>query len=695
MQQIGQTFYKPFRLFSKLSWTKPKNSDIGAFHVISFSYSLALFYPSTYAKLSILVPEEQKREIIECKKLDPLERKVSVFTIPDIEMIEGGKLFSGPWNFMLLDFKEYDTTRTQTILHNISDNVKPSNYTMFSMVLLDPLFYSLYRSTSNSRSFGNSTIADVVSTVIAPHGKLKTLEKTKDKYKWCQSPNISDYNFIRSLLPYSKSTKGNINYHFFCYNDEAYYASIGSEPLFKARILIPRETKTDSYKSISGELVAERFISEKNVHIMDSGFVEKPENKNPTKDNLNTNNGGTYKSDSSTLIRTAIEDPVLQEIYVSNLRKRTMMVNRCISTFNSVITDFTPLSMIQVINNNQEHRNINDGNYYIMFLENNFGYNEAYPFIPYCRLSICSESDIVGREETGNNRRKVNPTTPSYSDNPHKPIRKHHDGGYSNKPDPFYPNPKKPDLKPPKSPAIREDNLEDKSDDYEYQIELIKDRIEKEKNKKKYKEPDYPLNTISPTEKGEKSPKPGDNFDSNYVGKPEKIDIEDIYRKYPNIRKDIENNTDTSFDNIDSNTNKDYIIDNKENIIVIENRNNSDEDRIIRLKSLGYDIWTSTYPKCYRKSNGRFFDLNNDREILKPAYAIPFNQKQDVVNWTRGVINKIWYISDLPSKAKISYEENMIGGTSFYPDKPEQYGIEIGLDDHKTKNIIEGKNINE
>lgn len=703
MQQVGQTLYKPFRLFSKLSWTKPKNTE--AFHVVSFKYSLALCFPSVYSKLVIMVPAEQKKEIIECKKLDPLDRKVSVFSIPEIEMLDGSaKLFSGPWNFMLYDFKEYDTTRSMSMIYSLPDRIQPKNYTLFSMDLIDPLFYSLYRSTSNSRSFGNIKISDVVSTVISPHGKIKLLEKTKEKYKWCQAPNISDYNFIRSLLPYSRSDKGNINYHFFCYNQEAYFASIGSEPPLKTRIVLPNETRSESYKAVSGELIAERFISEKNVHIMDSGFVEKPENKNPKKDNLNTNNGGIYKSDSSTLIRTAIEDPVLQEIYVSNLRKRTMMINRCISTYNSVITDYTPLSMIQVINNNEDQRNVNDGNYYIMFLENNFGYNESYPYIAYCRLAMCSESDIVGRESNNDNngkgnRRKINKTTPVYSDNPYKPIRIP-DFNNENKPDPFNPNPPRTINNPPKSPAINPGNLTDNSDDFDYQIGLIQEEIERQRKDeiinrlKPYIDPKYPITSIG-SNTLYSNIRPND-FDINYVGKPV---IGDNSRLYTNIKDnnlsniDNSNNTNNgglgiSIDNIE------YIYNSEDdNLIIVTNNTSSEQERLLQLQSFGYDVWTSTYPKCYRKTNGRFFNLENDKEILKPAYAIPFNQQTDVVNWTSGVIGKIWYIEDLPVDALISYEKNIEEKTSFYPDNPEDYGIIIGLDDHRTKDVIEGKNV--
>lgn len=692
MQQIGQTLYKPFRLFCKLSWAKPRDTSTkDAFHVASFKYSLALFFPSTYSKLVIMVPTEQKKDIIECKKLDPLERKVSVFTIPDIEMLDGDrKLFSGPWNFMLYDFKEYDTTRSMTILNSIPDSTIAQNYTLFSMDLVDPLFYSLYRSTSNSRSFGNIIVSDVVSTVISPHGKIKLLEKTKEKYKWCQSPNISDYNFIRSLLPYSRSIKGNINYHFFCYNEEAYFASIGSEPPIKTNIVLPNETKSESYKAVSGELIAERFISEKNVHIMDSGFVEKPENKNPVKDNLNTNNGGIYKSESSTLIRTAIEDPILQEIYVSNLRKRTMMTNRCISTYNSVITDYTPLSMIQVINNNDDQRNVNDGNYYIMFIENNFGYNEAYPYIPYCRLAICSESDIVGREENNNSnnkntRRKINHASPVYSDNPFKPVRKPNFGSNDNKPDPYNPNPLKPINNPPKSPAIDRDTLKDRGDDFDYQIGIIEEELEKRRKEdlleklKPYIDPKYPITTI-----GDNRLYPNiksNDFDINYVGKPI---VNDKDRMYPNIRED----------NLEENKkpNVEYVYDKeKEKLVMVSTSESTENEKVLKLQSFGYDVWTSTFPKCYRKTNGRFFNLENDKEILKPAYAIPLNQKTDVVNWTKGVIGKIWYIEDLEVDALISYEHNIEEKISFYPDKPEECGIIIGLDDHKTKEI-EGRN---
>jgi hypothetical protein len=81
MSQLGQTFYRPFNMYAKLSWCESKIEG-GCYHTASFRYSLGLFMPSTYAKLIIVVPEDEKKNIVECKKLDPSDRLVQVFAIP-------------------------------------------------------------------------------------------------------------------------------------------------------------------------------------------------------------------------------------------------------------------------------------------------------------------------------------------------------------------------------------------------------------------------------------------------------------------------------------------------------------------------------------------------------------------------------------------------------------------------------------
>ena len=98
-------------------------------------------------------------------------------------------------------------------------------------------------------------------------------------YTWLQTA-MTDYNMIRSLLPYSRSSSGNLMYNFFMFNEECYFSPISEGKLQPVALYIdnqknaPALVKDDSFKYL-----IEQYGSSDNLYCAGRGF----ENFNQTK----------------------------------------------------------------------------------------------------------------------------------------------------------------------------------------------------------------------------------------------------------------------------------------------------------------------------------------------------------------------------------------------------------------------------
>lgn len=397
MSSITPIKFKNYSIKSKLAWY---NNSSKAIPVKFFTYQLTQFTPSVYAEITIIIPSEKAIEFKNIENLAIKDRKIEVWFEDELYYIPlKKKFFPGPFKFCVTSYNISNINLTHVELND-------SNYIdakMITMQCIDSVFYQMTLDEKFA-SFGKVTTSDVVKKLVTNNGgKIKKIIESDYSFKWLQTA-ITDYNMIRSLLPYSRSSSGNLMYNFFMFNEECYFAPISEGKLQSVSLYIdnqknaPTIVKDDSFKYL-----VEQYGSADNLYCSGRGFDDFGQTK-PTKmvkQSYDKSNKGNkqHKGIATKYINTSLEDKTLQEIYISNLRHRLYTFSRMLTMTLSAYPDITPIDCIEIYNEKDGKTKIYDGIFYVVSVRYFYGESHSKPISPMMQLILSSETDVTGNEK--------------------------------------------------------------------------------------------------------------------------------------------------------------------------------------------------------------------------------------------------------------------------------------------------------
>ena len=206
MTVINVAPFKPYTLKAKLSWynKNPVNIKI-------YNYILTQYTPSVFANIYLVVNES---DFIDFKQIDLLaieDRTLEIWFEPELYSNALKKSFnSGPFKYCVI---QYTYSNLPPDFVDVS-SPKNESARYIKLMCVDRAFYKM---TLNQRSssYGKSTTADVVSNIIQRYGaKAKKIVQSNYSFRWLQ-PQLTDYQMIRSILPYSQAVNNDLLYTFF------------------------------------------------------------------------------------------------------------------------------------------------------------------------------------------------------------------------------------------------------------------------------------------------------------------------------------------------------------------------------------------------------------------------------------------------------------------------------------------------
>jgi len=396
MSTVSPYKFKDYKIRCKLSWYDNSNKSIP---VKLFTYQLTQYTPSVYAEIAIIIQSEKVTDFKVIENLEIKDRKIELWFEDELYYTPLKKsCFPGPFKFCVVSY-------TMTNINLTHAELNDENYTDAKMIILQCIDSVFYKMTLNEKfaSFGKVNTSSVVEKLVSNNGgKIKKLVNSDYAYTWLQTA-MTDYNMIRSILPYSRSSSGNLMYNFFMFNEECYFTPINEGKIQPVALYIdnqknaPAIVKDDSFKYL-----IEQYGSSDNLYCAGRGFDDFKQTK-PTKMNKQSydkNNKGNkqHKGIGTKYINTALEDKTLQEIYISNIRHRIYTFSRMLSLTVSAYPDITPIDCIEIYNETDGKTKIYDGIFYVASVKYIYGESHSRPFAPMMHLVLCSETDIAGME---------------------------------------------------------------------------------------------------------------------------------------------------------------------------------------------------------------------------------------------------------------------------------------------------------
>lgn len=365
-----------------------------------YTYTLSQYSPSVYAEIYFYINEE---DFLDFKKIDQLKienRIIELWYEPELYHERLNINYnSGPFKFCII---QYEHTNTAP---NIEDT-QYRNMDITRLVKLKCIDPVLYKMTLDEKmaSFGETSISEIVRTIVTTNGgKIKTNIGTSYKYRWLQL-SMTDYNMIRSMLPYAKSTAGDLSYTFFMFNKEAIFAPINHGKVSPVQIVLDESIGVVSrYSSTDLKAVIENLGSEESLMMYDSGY-EDDELVKP--DKIKTE---AYRSDlpankqhigvAKKFVRSSITDKNLRKIYMSNIRHRVHSFSKIIKISVPVIPELTPVDCVELIKQKDGQIQDLDGIYYILEINYTYGAAAVSSGQIAMHLTLCSELDMLGYEK--------------------------------------------------------------------------------------------------------------------------------------------------------------------------------------------------------------------------------------------------------------------------------------------------------
>jgi len=368
--------------------------------VKSFSYNLSQYTPSVYAEILLMINADYFEDFKNIEKLPIKDRIVEVWFEDELYSLKhNNKFFSGPFRFCVIN---YEVTKFQITEMDIEYSDINSGK-LISLKCVDPVFYVM-QLDEKYESYGKTTISEIVNKLVSRNGgKVNRIEPTSYSYNWLQA-QLTDYEMIRSLLPYAKSTSGDLLYTFFMFNEEAYFAPITQslKTPYTVKLDMIKNSKEIVYSTDFKSLI-EKYGSKEHLLHFNRGYNDF---KSFTPDSMTRQSYLNSKSSirkqhkgfASQYITGSIDEEELQKIYISNLRHRVYTFGKLVDTFAEIIPELTPLNCLEIISQEDGKTKDLDGLYYIASVTYNYGMTNVHPYQPYMHMVLCSELDSEGME---------------------------------------------------------------------------------------------------------------------------------------------------------------------------------------------------------------------------------------------------------------------------------------------------------
>lgn len=386
--------YKEFKTKIKLSWMPDK-----AYTVKQFSYHLSQYTPSVYAEVILIIDSNKFLDFKDIDQLKIQDRLIDVWFEPELFHARLKQAcFPGPFQLVVVNYEFAQSPVSEMDLEYL--NINDAKVILLRCV--DPTYYKMTLDQKMT-SYGETTISSVVRTIVTRNGaKIKKLVDTDFGYRWLQT-QYTDYEMIRSLLPYSRSTSGEDMYTFFMMNNEAYFAPISTNKKYPIRIKLDTTKNLEaSYQTSDLKPLIERYGSKDSLYSMHHGF-NNFENVNPKTMPIqsyvsNKTPGRQHAGIATRYINTGFEEKTLQEIYISNLRHRMHTFSRLITFRSEAIPEITPMHCVEILSEANGKVKELDGIFYVAAIKYVFGMTHRHPEPPYMDLCLCSELDSKGAE---------------------------------------------------------------------------------------------------------------------------------------------------------------------------------------------------------------------------------------------------------------------------------------------------------
>lgn len=389
--------FKHYNLKCKTSWFS--NNDGSGIPVKMFSYHLSQYTPSVYAEVILTIDLEKFDDFKTIEQLEIKNRTIEVYFEPELYYpLMKKNYFAGPYKFCVVS---YDIQNLK--LTNIELNKKVDSAKIITLKCIDATFYKMTLN-ENYNSFGKINISDIIKKLVTNNGgKANTIIDTNYAYRWLQT-GITDYDMIRTMLPYAKANNGNLLYTFFMLNNEAYFAPIATGKKTPVSLSVDnvRNLKTsvndDSYK-----YMIEKYGNKDKLYCAHHGY-NNFEQVNPvtmTNEAYSNSKIGNkqHKGVGTKYINTVFEDKTLQEIYISNIRHRIYTFSKMLELDAFSIPDITPINCIEIINEKSNNKSsVYDGIYYVASIKYTYGESPNRFINPTMHLVLCSELDVKGME---------------------------------------------------------------------------------------------------------------------------------------------------------------------------------------------------------------------------------------------------------------------------------------------------------
>ncbi|HOB26243.1 MAG TPA: hypothetical protein PKG93_03765 [Bacilli bacterium] len=190
--------------------------------VKTFSYHLSQYTPSVYAEILLIINSDYFEDFKNIENFSIKDRIIEVWFENELYSLKhNSKFFSGPFKFCVVNYEvvNFDITEMDIEYSDINSGK------LINLKCVDPVFYNMQLS-EKFESYGKTSISEIVRKIVSRNGgKINKLVPTDFDYNWLQT-QLTDYEMIRSMLPYARSTNGELLYNFFMFNNEAYFAPI-------------------------------------------------------------------------------------------------------------------------------------------------------------------------------------------------------------------------------------------------------------------------------------------------------------------------------------------------------------------------------------------------------------------------------------------------------------------------------------
>lgn len=395
MRNITQ-YFDYFITRANLSWYN-KNPVV----VKSLSYHLSQYTPSVYAEIMIIINDDYFEDFKSIETLPIKDRIIDVWFEDELYNLKyNKKYFSGPFRFCVVN---YEVIRNFNVTEMDIEYTDINTGKLILLRCVDPVFYTM-QLNEKYESFGKITISEIVRKLVTRNGgKIKKIEPTDFAYNWLQA-QMTDYEMIRSLLPYARSQKGDILYNFFMFNREAYFAPLTQsiKSPYSVKLDMIKNSKEISYNTNFKSLI-EKYGGKDSLFHFNRGYTNfKGVNPNSlSKESYSSSISSKkyqHKGIASQYINGSLDEEELQKIYISNLRHRVYTFGKLVYTLSEVIPELTPLNCLEIVSQENGKTKDLDGLYYIASITYNFGMTNVHPFQPYVQMVLCSELDSKGIE---------------------------------------------------------------------------------------------------------------------------------------------------------------------------------------------------------------------------------------------------------------------------------------------------------